>query len=103
MRGSNSTGYKVRTQLAGKKGQQPANRLNRLDHDLSNVLVRAQVDRTVVAMNIFTHGVIASFRVILCPARDPLVVDGQLPVHLIDKVHPTLKVELIFSASARQN
>jgi membrane fusion protein, protease secretion system len=32
------------------------------------------------------------------PSDDPLIVDGQLPVHLIDKVHPNLKVELIFSA-----
>ena len=93
----------VRTQLAEtqKEASGLANRLSGLDHDLSNVLVRAPVDGTVVAMNVFTHGgVIApGFRMMdIVPSHDPLVVDGQLPVHLIDKVHPNLKVELIFSA-----
>jgi protease secretion system membrane fusion protein len=34
----------------------------------------------------------------IVPSEDALVVEGQVPVHLIDKVHPDLKVELIFSA-----
>jgi membrane fusion protein, protease secretion system len=93
----------VRTQLSDiqKEADGLANRLKGLDYDLDNVLVKAPVDGTVVAMNVFTNGgVIApGFRMMdIVPSDDPLVVDGQLPVHLIDKVHPNLKVELIFSA-----
>jgi protease secretion system membrane fusion protein len=93
----------VRTQLSDtqKEADALANRLTGLDYDLDNVLVKAPVDGTVVAMNVFTHGgVIApGFRMMdIVPSDDPLIVDGQLPVHLIDKVHPNLKVELMFTA-----
>jgi protease secretion system membrane fusion protein len=93
----------VRTQLSEtqKEADGLANRLTGLDYDLDNVLVKAPVDGTVVAMNIFTHGgVIApGFRLMdIVPSDDPLIVDGQLPVHLIDKVHPNLPVELMFTA-----
>jgi protease secretion system membrane fusion protein len=93
----------VRTQLSEtqKEADGLANRLTGLDYDLGNVLVKSPVDGTVVAMNVFTHGgVIApGFRMMdIVPSDDPLIVDGQLPVHLIDKVHPNLRVELIFSA-----
>jgi protease secretion system membrane fusion protein len=93
----------VRTQLseAQKEADSLASRLTGLDYDLDNVLVKSPVDGTVVAMSVFTHGgVIApGFRMMdIVPSDDPLVVDGQLPVHLIDKVHPNLKVELMFTA-----
>ncbi|UUZ64950.1 HlyD family type I secretion periplasmic adaptor subunit [Polaromonas sp. P1(28)-13] len=93
----------VRTQLSEtqKEADSLANRLTGLDYDLDNVLVKAPVDGTVVAMNIFTHGgVIApGFRLMdIVPSDDPLIVEGQLPVHLIDKVHPNLPVELMFTA-----
>jgi membrane fusion protein, protease secretion system len=93
----------VRTQLsdAQKEADSLASRLTGLDYDLENVLVKSPVDGTVVAMSVFTHGgVIApGFRMMdIVPSDDPLVVDGQLPVHLIDKVHPNLKVELMFTA-----
>jgi protease secretion system membrane fusion protein len=32
------------------------------------------------------------------PSDDQLIVEGMVPVHLIDKVHADLKVEMIFSA-----
>lgn len=93
----------VRTLLSEsqKEADGLANRLTGLDHELNNLMVKAPVDGTVVAMNVFTHGgVIApGFRMMdIVPSDDPLIVDGQLPVHLVDKVHPNLKVELIFSA-----
>jgi protease secretion system membrane fusion protein len=93
----------VRTQLSEvqKEAQAVVNRLAALDHEVDGVEVRAPVDGTVVAMNVFTHGgVIApGFRMMdIVPSGDPLVVDGQLPVHLVDKVNPNLKVDLIFSA-----
>jgi protease secretion system membrane fusion protein len=34
----------------------------------------------------------------IVPADDPLIVEGQLAVNLIDKVHKGLPTELIFSA-----
>ncbi|TFZ00699.1 HlyD family type I secretion periplasmic adaptor subunit [Ramlibacter henchirensis] len=93
----------VRTQLseAQKDAEALSNKLAGLDHEVTNTIVRAPVDGTVVAMNVFTNGgvVPAGYRLMdIVPSGDPLVVDGQLPVHLIDKVNPDLKVELIFSA-----
>jgi protease secretion system membrane fusion protein len=93
----------VRTQLSDtqKEAETLANRLNGLDYDLGNVMVRAPTDGTVVAINVFTHGgvVAPGFRLMdIVPSDDALVIEGQLPVHLVDKVHPNLPVELIFSA-----
>ena len=93
----------VRTQLseAQKDAEAMLNKLASLDHEVTNTIVRAPVDGTVVALNVFTHGgvVPAGFRMMdIVPSDDPLIVDGQLPVHLIDKVNPNLKVDLIFSA-----
>jgi membrane fusion protein, protease secretion system len=93
----------VRSQLAEvqREADGLANKLTGLAFDLNNALVKSPVDGTVVGMSIFTNGgVIGSgFRMMdVVPSDDPLVVEGQLPVHLIDKVHPNLKIELIFSA-----
>jgi membrane fusion protein, protease secretion system len=93
----------VRTQLSEtqKEADSLANRLTGLDYDLDNVLVKSPADGIIVAMNVFTHGgVIApGFRMMdIVPSDDPLIVDGQLPVHLIDKVQPNLKVDLMFTA-----
>jgi protease secretion system membrane fusion protein len=52
-------------------------------------------------MNVFTNGGVVppGFRLMdIVPSDDPLVVEGQVPTHLIDKVHAGLKVELIFAA-----
>ncbi len=93
----------VRTQLADtqKEASGLFNRLAALDYDVGNVLVRAPVDGTVVALSVFTHGgvVAPGFRMMeIVPNSDTLIVEGQLPVHLIDKVHPNLPVELMFTA-----
>ncbi|MDO8456694.1 MAG: HlyD family type I secretion periplasmic adaptor subunit [Burkholderiaceae bacterium] len=93
----------VRTQLSDvqREADGLANRLTGLEFDLNNALVKAPVDGTVVGMNIFTIGGVIGpgFRMMdVVPSDDPLIVEGQLPVHLIDKVHPNLKVELIFTA-----
>ena len=93
----------VRTQLADaqKEADGLFNRLTALDYDVGNVLVRAPTDGTVVALSIFTHGgvVAPGFRMMeIVPSSDVLIVEGQLPVHLIDKVHPNLPVELLFTA-----
>jgi len=76
-------------------------RLTSQDHDLANVEVKAPVSGTVVASAVFTQGAVVApgFKLMdIVPTDDPLVVEGQLPVHLVDKVHTGLPVELIFSA-----
>jgi protease secretion system membrane fusion protein len=93
----------VRTQLADVKRDAEAlnNRLTALDFDLKKVFVRAPVAGTVVALNVFTQGAVVApggNLMELVPKDDVLVVEGMLPVHLVDKVHQGLKVELIFSA-----
>lgn len=93
----------VRTQLADvqKEAEALGSRLKSQDFDLANVVVKAPVDGTVVAMNIFTRGGVIGpgFRMMdIVPSDDPLVVEGQVPVNLIDKVHKDLPVELIFAA-----
>ncbi len=93
----------VRTHLSEtqKEADSLANRLAGLDYDLGSVLVKSPVDGTVVAMNVFTHGgvVAPGFRMMdIVPISDALTIDGQLPVHLIDKVHANLPVELMFTA-----
>ncbi|HJU70320.1 MAG TPA: HlyD family type I secretion periplasmic adaptor subunit [Paucimonas sp.] len=96
----------VRTQLADVQKEATAlqSRLISQDFDLANVQVKAPVDGTVVALNIFTRGGVVppGFRMMdIVPSDDPLVIEGQVPVNLIDKVHPGLKVELNFSAFNR--
>ncbi|MEO7559679.1 MAG: HlyD family type I secretion periplasmic adaptor subunit [Nitrosospira sp.] len=96
----------VRSQLSDiqKEAEALAHQLTGLDYDLANILVKAPVDGTVVGVNVFTRGgVIApGFKMMdIVPSEDALDVEGHLPVHLIDKVHPDLPVELIFSAFNR--
>ena len=93
----------VRSQLADAEREADGlgSRLNALEYDLANAAVKAPVDGIVVGLAIFTRGGVVSpgFRLMdLVPSNDPLIVDGQLPVNLVDKVHAGLPVELIFSA-----
>jgi membrane fusion protein, type I secretion system len=71
------------------------------EFELDNVLVKAPADGIVVGINVFTEGGVISpgFRLMdIVPSDDPLTITGQVPVHLIDKLHPGLPVDLIFSA-----
>lgn len=93
----------VRTQLAEvqKEAEALENRLRSQDFDLANTEVKAPVDGTVVGVNVFTRGGVVSpgFRMMdIVPSDDALIVEGQVPVHLIDKVHKDLQVELLFAA-----
>jgi protease secretion system membrane fusion protein len=93
----------VRTQLSDvqKEVESLQNRVQALDFDLNNVLVKAPVDGTVVGLNVFTQGAVvpSGFKLMeLVPKDDALIVEGMLPVNLVDKVHQGLKAELIFSA-----
>ncbi|HWJ95475.1 MAG TPA: HlyD family type I secretion periplasmic adaptor subunit [Telluria sp.] len=69
--------------------------------ELSNVEVKAPASGTVVGLAVFTQGGVVGpgARLMdIVPSDDPLIVEGALPVNLIDKVHPGLKTELMFSA-----
>ncbi len=76
-------------------------RLQAQNFELSNVEVRSPADGVVVGLAVFTNGgvVPAGFKMMdIVPSNAPLIVDGQLATNLVDKVHPGLPVELIFSA-----
>lgn len=93
----------VRTQLADtqKEAEALQGRLDAQQFDVASVDVKSPVDGVVVGSNVFTRGGIVAagaHMMEIVPTADALVVEGQLPVNLIDKVHPGLKVELIFSA-----
>lgn len=93
----------VRTQLAEvqKEADGLEGRLKSLQYDVANASVRSPVDGIVVGLNVFTNGGVVppgAHMMDIVPTDDPLVVDGQLPVNLIDRVHEGLPVELIFSA-----
>jgi protease secretion system membrane fusion protein len=93
----------VRTQLTDvqRDAESQQARLQAQKFDLANVEVKAPADGTVVSLAVFTPGgvVPAGFKMMdIVPSDDPLVVEGQLPVNLVDRVHPGLKTDLIFSA-----
>ncbi len=93
----------VRTQLSEvqKERESLQSRVTALDFELSNTLVKAPVDGTVIGMNVFTRGgvVPSGFKLMeIVPQDDALIIDGMLAVNLIDKVQVGLKVELMFSA-----
>jgi protease secretion system membrane fusion protein len=93
----------VRTQLTEvqreAEGQQA--RLQAQKFELANAEVKAPADGTVVGLAVFTPGGVVppGFKMMdIVPSGDPLVVEGQLPVNLVDRVHPGLKTDLNFSA-----
>ncbi|MYN39736.1 HlyD family type I secretion periplasmic adaptor subunit [Duganella sp. FT109W] len=93
----------VRTQLADVQRESEAllARMRGLEYDLHNAEVKSPVDGIVVGSTVFTRGGVVgpgARMMEVVPTGDSLVVEGQLPVNLIDKVHPGLEVELIFSA-----
>lgn len=93
----------VRSQLNDVQRETEAQyaRLQGQNFELNNVEVKAPVDGTVVDLAVFTNGgvVPSGFKMMdIVPSGDALIVEGQLPVNLVDKVHPGLPVELIFSA-----
>ncbi len=93
----------VRTQLSDVRKEAGAlvNRLSGLDYNLNNILVKAPVAGTVIGLSVFSPGAVVapgSKIMDIVPSDDPLIVEGRLPVHLVDKLHSGLDVELIFSA-----
>jgi protease secretion system membrane fusion protein len=93
----------VRTQLTEvmKETEAGQARLHAQKFELSNIEVKSPADGIVVNLAVFTPGGVVQpgFKLMdIVPTNDALVVEGQLPVNLIDRVHPGLKTDLIFSA-----
>lgn len=93
----------VRQQLSDiqREAEALTNRLDGQNFELANIEVKAPVDGIVVGLNVFTQGGVIGpgFKLMnVVPSDDLLVITGQVPVHLIDKVYADLPVDLIFSA-----
>ena len=93
----------VRTQLSDvqKEAEALDSRIKGQHFEYASTEVRAPVDGVVVGSNIFTQGGVVgpgARMMDIVPADDALVVEGQLAVNLIDRVHAGLPVELHFSA-----
>jgi protease secretion system membrane fusion protein len=93
----------LRSQLieVQREAQSLESRIIAQDFDLTNSEVKSPVAGTVVGVNVFTRGGVVgpgAKLMEIVPTDDALVVEGQLPVNLVDKVHKGLPVELIFSA-----
>ncbi len=93
----------VRGHLADAQKERSAldSRIEGQDFDIANTEVRSPADGVVVGLQIFTKGgvVAPGARMMdILPSSDALVVEGQLPVNLIDRVRVGLPVEFIFSA-----
>lgn len=93
----------VRTMLSDvqKEASSISSRLVSLDHDLTNVEVRAPVGGVVVGMAMFSkNGVVApgARMMDIVPGVEGFDIEGSLPVNLIDKVHVGLPAKLMFAA-----
>ncbi|MBJ7380827.1 MAG: HlyD family efflux transporter periplasmic adaptor subunit [Polynucleobacter sp.] len=76
-------------------------KLNPYEFDLANTALRSPVDGRVVNITIFTKGgVVGSGQKLMevIPIDEPLMIEAQLPVHLVDKVMVDAEVEMMFTA-----
>lgn len=86
---------------AQNKASALQSQLLNLDRQVNNVDVKAPVSGVVVGLAVFTKGAVINpgFKILdIVPAEDTLVVEGKLPVHLIDKVYVGLPVNLMLTA-----
>ncbi|MFC3396093.1 HlyD family type I secretion periplasmic adaptor subunit [Brenneria rubrifaciens] len=93
----------VRTQLADIQLsiQDITHRLKSAEYELQNTQIRAPVSGTVVGLALHTEGGVVSAGQMLMeivPDGQPLLIDAQLPIELVDRVKEGLPVELLFSA-----
>jgi len=93
----------VRTQLTEvqRNTDEMKSKLTEGEYNLANSQVRSPVDGTVFGVNVFTDGGVVGAGAKLMevvPSGEPLEIEGELPVDLIDKVKEGLPVELMFTA-----
>ena len=96
----------VRSQLSDMERDVDAlaRKLKEQEFELANVLVRAPVDGIVTGVSIFTKGGVVqagAHLMDIVPSEDPLIIEGMIPVNMIDKVHVGLKADMTFSAFNR--
>lgn len=87
---------RYRSQLAEQES-----RLSAYEFDLGNTSVKSPVAGSIVNLEVFTKGAVAQMGMKLLevePQDAALIVEARVPVHLIDKVHVDLPVELMFPA-----
>ncbi|WP_297479776.1 HlyD family type I secretion periplasmic adaptor subunit [Ferrovum sp.] len=79
-------------------------RLASQDFEQRNTEVKSPVDGTVVDLKVFTVGGVVSPGVPMMevvPSHDALIIEGKIPLELIDKMHPGLEVDMTFPAFNR--
>lgn len=84
-----------------KKIAELKERLGGYEFDLQNTTIESPVEGSVINLSVFTIGqfVQAGTKLMeISPVNQDLIVEGKVPVHLIDKVHVGLPVEMIFMA-----
>lgn len=95
--------YQLQDSLAADKGRRTEliAQLPAAQFDLANTEVKSPVDGYVVGLSVFTNGGVigpGAKMMEIAPLDPPLVVSGEMPVHLIDKVHTGLPVNMQFTA-----
>ncbi|MEJ2794577.1 HlyD family type I secretion periplasmic adaptor subunit [Iodobacter sp. LRB] len=78
-----------------------SNEIKAKEEDLSRTVLRSPAAGRVVGMNVHTVGGIirpGETLMEIVPENDELVIEIQLPPHLIDKVHPGLLADIRFSS-----
>ncbi|OEC33317.1 membrane fusion protein, protease secretion system [Pseudomonas cuatrocienegasensis] len=93
----------VRSQLAEAqiRSEELHHRLLGVELEQRRTLLRAPAGGLVVGLSVFTEGGVVSpgqALMEIVPEDQPLLVEGRLSPALVDKVHPGLAVELLFSA-----
>lgn len=95
---SEDEGTLIRTQ---KQISELEEKLNPYEYDLANTELKSPVDGEVVNIQVFTKGGVvtpAQKLMEVIPNNEGLIVEGQLQVHLVDKVRVGLPVEMMFTA-----
>ena len=76
-------------------------KLNPYQFDLDNTQLKSPVEGQIVNITIFTKGGVVSpgqKLMEVVPTNESMIIEGQLPVHLVDKVRVDLPVEMMFTA-----
>lgn len=93
----------VATQLTEleSKAEEVRQKLQNAEFELANSKIVAPSTGIVVALNVFTQGGVISpgqSLMEIVPEDEALLVEAELPVNLVDKVHKGLSVEIMFPA-----
>lgn len=94
-------------ELTGSRGENLANiaalkeRLAATVDDIERSTIRSSTDGVVMGLNVHTIGGVVNpgERLLdVVPENEPLVIDTQVPTHVINKVHVGLRVDVRFTA-----